>query len=474
MNGEYENRRESKISRSLYSKKDSSERQTSGAEDTESRVLGYFINYGITSCRIFEIYKDGKTLHQLRIISYNVSEPDDLEEYLWNIIAQTKNDIIPILGTDRTGLFVKTFADANFGDLFDEADDDIFDDFIMDFYQETSLSFNILTYAQTENNIRSSFGAIENNGAIINIGSTYVDIFLRRDGKFKMLNLPVSLSAISAYVQEKQYGEKWDAGTINQIKNYVSTLISDELDDVSCNKAYILKDELTFMQENAYPLTREGERFVITTRRYKRANRSNLFGVDYRAKLNKMYPSDENAAKRLYGFKIGHIVLETLFDKMRVQFIYPSDLHSIHGNADAYIYNIVVGGSIADQHGENMIQACQLLRETGATVISPMLTDNFRELKPKTDLSHREHIKALRQCDLLFISNKDSYFGEQTCCQIYGAHALYKTIAFWKEPSLEVLQQHDLQFIPHECWDNKMKVLEEQMNMLEKQKVSKE
>lgn len=33
-------------------------------DKSESQILGCFINYGISSCRIFEISRDGKTLKQ--------------------------------------------------------------------------------------------------------------------------------------------------------------------------------------------------------------------------------------------------------------------------------------------------------------------------------------------------------------------------------------------------------------------------
>ncbi len=427
--------------------------------ESESQILGYFINYGISSCRIFQILRDGKTLNQIQKIAYNkLLETYDLEEYLENIIEQTNETIIPIIGDNREGLFIKTFADNNFRDLM--KDDDLFADFVMDFYQRTKLSFNILSDEQTENNIRAQFSAVSKDGVIINIGSTCVDIFARpeRDRNFKLYSLQISLRQVRSYIEDCGIAEQWTENDINIIKNHIRSLIPSDFPKIRATNAYILKDEKTFMQSNGYRLSQSGNESYIKYTTYKKDNRSNLFCIDYLERLKQQQLSESEQSVR-YGFKIGHIILETLFENMGIKNIYPSDLHSIHGNADAYLFNVVIGGSASPEHEDNMVEACRLFEKMGATVISPILLDGH--LKDQNQQTHNDHIKALRKCDLLFISNKDDYFGEQTCYQIYAAYYDYKPIAFWKEPSLEHLEERKLAYIPHECWENKMSVLDD-------------
>ena len=428
-------------------------------DKSESQILGYFINYGISSCRIFEISRDGKTLKQINKIAYNkLLGPYKLEEYLENIIKQTNETIIPIIGENREGLFIKTFADNNFRDLM--KDDDIFADFVMDFYQRTKLSFNILSDEQTENNIRAQFSAVSNDGVIINIGSTCVDIFARaeKDSNFKLYSLQISLRQVQSYIEDSGIPEQWKESDINNIKKHIQALIPSDFPNIRATNAYILKDEKTFMQSNGYRLQQKGNESFISYTSYKKDNRTNLFSIDYHDRLNQQQLSESEQSVR-YGFKIGHVILETLFEKMSIKSIYPSDLHSIHGNADAYLFNVVIGGSASPEHKANMEEACRLFEKMGATVISPILLDGH--LKEQNQQTHNDHIKALRKCDLLFISNKDDYFGEQTCYQIYAAYYDYKPIAFWKEPSLEHLKERKLEYIPHECWENKMSVLDD-------------
>lgn len=429
------------------------------ANESESQILGYFINYGISSCRIFEISRDGKTLKQIQKIAYDkLLESCDLEEYLENIIEQTNKTIIPIIGDNREGLFIKTFADNNFRDLM--KDDDIFADFVMDFYQRTKLSFNILSDEQTENNIRAQFSAISNDGVIINIGSTCVDIFARpaKDRNFKLYSLQISLRQVRSFIEDSGIKEQWTENDITSIKAYIRSLIPSDFPKICATNAYILKDEKTFMQSNGYRLSQSGNESCISYTTYKKDNRNNLFCIDYHERLKQQQLSVSEQSVR-YGFKIGHIILEALFENMSIKNIYPSDLHSIHGNADAYLYNVVIGGSASPEHEANMVKACRLFEKMGATVISPILLDGH--LKEENQQTHNDHIKALRKCDLLFISNKDGYFGEQTCYQIYAAYYDYKPIAFWKEPSLDYLKERKLAYIPHECWENKMSVLDD-------------
>lgn len=85
----------------------------------------------------------------------------------------------------------------------------------------------------------------------------------------------------------------------------------------------------------------------------------------------------------------------------------------------------------------------------GAVVLSPHLSDT-KQFDPITRESDYAHLKAIDDCDILFICNKDGYIGETTACEIYYASALRKTIVFWREPE----DNNRLKCIPHEHWNN--------------------
>ena len=416
------------------------------------RVVGHFVNFGITSCRLFEVYDDKQTLKEIKVISYDISDTKD-PKYLDGIIKHVKNEVFPAITGEKDQLFIKAFADSVFLDVF--PNERKRNEFIMRFYTETRLYFNIVSEKQTEENLRKRFGNIGSSTAIVNIGSQYVDILVNKNKKFKMYNIPISLKNISEYLQRHAISEEWSEDNISDIKNYISGTIKDMLNNVKVKNAIIIKDELTFMKNNGYHLVHDNGRECITFDDYKMANREFLFTIDYRKTLEKKF-SDSSTVNRLYGFKIGHVLLETIFEHIGVEIIVPTDELSIHGSISAYIFNIAISGSTNGDHANYMIEAYNIMRDMGATVLSPRIING--NLSKQTQKSDIDHACAIRECDLLFVSNKDGYIGEQTSHEIYGAFLLNKPIAFWKEPD----ESFDrLKFIPHEQWWNLMKTLED-------------
>lgn len=156
----------------------------------------------------------------------------------------------------------------------------------------------------------------------------------------------------------------------------------------------------------------------------------------------------------MYGFKNGHIILEEIFECIGTEKIIPSDELSIHGSLNAYIFNVVISGSTKDERAKYMIEAHKIMTEMGATVLSPRIVNG--KLSRQTRTTDINHANAIRECDLLFVSNKDEYIGEQTAREIYGAFILNKPIAFWREPN----NVERLEYIPHEQWWNLMRFLE--------------
>ena len=351
-------------------------------------VIGYFINFGVTTCRLFEILKEGKILKERQTISYDISNPKD-PTYLKGTAA----------------------------------------------------------------NLKRLFKKFENGTAIVNIGLKYIDIMVRKGNKFDMHNLKFTLEDVSNYISKHAIPEIWDESTISQIKDFIGEKIKGGIERIKAKSVVIIKDELKFMTELGYPLKFEDGCNCISFESYKKANREFLFNIDYRNEVNVDY-SDSAIANRMYGFKNGHIILEEIFECIGTEKVIPSDELSIHGSLNAYIFNVVISGSAKDERAKYMIEAHKIMTEMGATVLSPRVVNG--KLSKQTVETDINHANAIRECDLLFVSNKDKYIGEQTAREIYGAFILNKPIAFWRESN----NVERLEYIPHEQWWNLMKFLE--------------
>lgn len=418
----------------------------------ESDIIGYFINFGVTTCRLFEVLKNEKALKERMAISYDIADPHN-SKYLKGIIEHVKNEILPVINQQKQRqIFLKTFADACFSDVF--SSDSKRNDFILDFYNETNLYFNILSQKQTEENLRRLFKKFDNGTAIVNIGSQYIDILVQRGYRFNMYNLKFTLSDVATFISKHAIPETWDEATTSEIKEFIKSKIKDELDKVRAKNVVIIKDELKFMRKLGYPLRFEGGCDCISFEEYKKANREFLFNTDYYNEVFSNNP-DKAIASRLYGFKNGHVILETIFDLMGTETIIPSDELSIHGSLNAYIFNVAISGSTSADKADYMIEAHKIMTEMGATVLSPRIVNG--KLSKQTPATDIRHANAIRECDLLFVSNKDGYVGDQTGREIYGAYLLNKPIAFWREPK----NVERLDYIPHEQWWNLMRFLEE-------------
>lgn len=416
--------------------------------------LGYFISIGLASCRLFEV-RDKKTLHESKIVSYEISDPLD-NGYFDGIISHIKNDILPCIKEKPAILFTKVFVDYNFSDIFEQlGESSIKDNFIVDFYQQTGLCFNLLTKSQTLDNLSRLFGNIEKNTAIIDINSRNFDIVYFSGTKFHIYNLPVTLHDVKEFVKQKNYPEVWTEPMIKSIKNYILKIIGSEIDGIKVDSTIIIKDELSFMKRMHYPLKQKSRQPALDQLTYQRKNRELLFSIDYKSKLKKEN-YDKTTFERFYNFKYGHILIETLLEKMKNKTVFPKNEHSIHGSGSdayiSYIFNVVVSGSTHNGRDIYISQACNRLKEMGATVLSPLFEDDGKLIKISAN-TQQEHLQAIRECDLLFVCNKDNgYIGETTKCEIYFAHALYKPIAFWLDPP----EDDRISFIPKEHWGSIM------------------
>ena len=437
--------------------------------DEGNKVIGYFINFGITSCRIFEVHKGEKqSLKKSDIFRYeltNYKNKNSRKKYLNGIIELVKSKILPKINeaSKSSRIFIKTFADSNFSSVFGD-DEESRNDFIMKLYSETSLYFNIVSKKQTEENLKRLFGTIHGKTVILNIGMNNTDLFFARGNKFDNYDISISINKVSEFIRDNEISEIWDKKAISLIKTYIKESLGNELHLEKVDSAIILKDELTFMKDNAYPLVYEGGQYIIAFDEYCDHNREYLFSTNYYNQLSETY-NDEAIVKYYYGFKVGHIILETIFDFLNVETIIPSDELSIHGSPlNAYVFNVAISGSANEVHAKDMIEACRLMTSMGANVLSPVL--NSRGKLPKKDKkSDVKHATAIRKCDLLFVSNKGGYIGEQTAREIYGAFLLNKPIALWTEPKWDDPECRDrLGFIPHEDWGTLIPYLEEDEN----------
>lgn len=407
---------------------------------TKIREIGYLINIGLTSCRIFSVLSDS-TLKEGPVTSYPISDPTQ-DGYLDGIIGLVKNNVLPLLA-DSPQMLQKVFVDTKFAEVFHSPSEE--KDFIRRFYKDTNLYFNVLSPKQTKENLTRLFGKVSNGTVIINIGSRGVDVLEIKNDESVMYSLPLRLDTVNKYLERKGVVEFWTEDQIATSKRHIKKQISGTLKGIRAENAIIIKDELDFMKDNGYQIVEPEQGMpYVTLENYKKANHEKLFCVDYLSKLKDKY-SDEAEIKRFHGFKTGHLILETIFELLDIKNIYPSNQHSIHGNINAYVFNVVLSGSTDQNRIGYIEEANSFMQKFGANVLSPSL-DNLGEITTETDYFH---LKAIDDCDVLFVCNKDKYVGESTRCEIYYAYAIRKTIAFWNQPD----DEERFAFIPHEHWE---------------------
>lgn len=420
----------------------------SEAQRDPEQVIGYCVNVGTTSCRLLEVRRNN-TLKEVVVSTYDVTDSENAA-YLDGIISCVKKELLPCMRGNPSQLLQKVFVDTGFTEIFDGYGDPAMQrDFIRNFYQQTNLYFNILSKKQTEENLKRLFRDLRDRTAVINVGSHGVDILRYDGGNFYMHWLEVTLADIRGFVERSGFAESWSDAEIEKTKAYVRKRLKKQLEDIRIDNAIIIKDELCFMRDMGYPLVMSAGQLMLTQAAYKSANRRLLYCVDYMASLRSRY-ADQAAVHRLYGFRYGHLLIETILDRMHNKNVIPKDDLSIHGShLNAYIFNVVISGSIQDGRHIFMVEANDIIQKMGANVLSPMVLDG-RLARSISEDSEYEHLKAIDECDVLFICNQgdDGYIGESTKCEIYYAYALKKTIAFWREPP----DDRRLSFIPHEHW----------------------
>ena len=433
--------------------KDAFSKLTKASQSKETHtpsVQGYLVYIGTTSCRLFSVLSD-RTLQELKISTYDITDTTD-DNYLNGIIDTVKSELLPEMESGVSQKLQKVFVNSRFEEIFRKFDDSsVKRDFIRRFYQKTKLYFNLLSKAQTEDNLRRLFsGSIESGTAIVTIGSPGVEILLYENGEFNNYILDLSLNDIENHVKGMNLVREWSKQDVLDIKNYIRKRIGNRLNGLHADKAIILKGELTFMRDTGYALKDVHGHLSLTHQKYREDNRKFLFYADYESRLRQYYPkASEPAIKRLYGFRYGHILIETLLDILGNKRVIPRDDLTIHGSPiNAYIFNVVISGSTHNGREKHMLEAHRLINEIGANVLSPRVIGN--ELaSPITSDSEYEHLKAIDECDVLFISNaEDGYIGDSTKREIYYAYALMKTIAFWSDPP----EDTSLDFIPYEHW----------------------
>lgn len=417
--------------------------------DIPPEPIGYCVNVGTTSCRLFEIRGD-QTLKELQVVPYDISDVND-DRYLDGITQLVRTQLLPRINEDSTQLFLKVFVDVGFNEIFDSFEDPSRrTDFIRDFYQQTNLYFNVVSKRQTEENLRRLFLTVRDDTAIVNIDSQGADILHITSSEIRMHRIQIPLRRIQEFVAARGFPDVWTESNIDAAKSYIREALGDQLGSVRVDNAIIIKDELRFMTDHGYGLKLVNGNRSLSQFNYKKANRERLFGVDFRAQLEKKHGGDDASIRRIYGFRYGHLLIETILEAMHNKLVIPKDDLTIHGDhLNAYIFNVVLTGSTHEGRHRNIVNAHELIGRIGVNVLSPLVMDGELS-RPISADSEFDHLKAIDECDVLFVCNQSDagYIGEATKCEIYYAYALKKTIAFWVDPP----DDSALSFIPRERW----------------------
>lgn len=102
--------------------------------DKTKRGIGYLINIGVTTCRLFKV-NDDNSLKEDRVISYQASP--NSENYFDEIITNIQD----LVKTFPDSFLVKVIVDSKFADLFQSETD--LKDFIREFYVKTNFNLTI-------------------------------------------------------------------------------------------------------------------------------------------------------------------------------------------------------------------------------------------------------------------------------------------------------------------------------------------
>ena len=157
--------------------------------NNEDQFIGYLINVGVTTCRLFGVRED-ESLKELSVNSYGIL-PEN-EGYFEEIINQINERIVKT---------IKVIVDSKFADLFESEIE--LKEFIREFYVQTNLYFNILTQDQTERNLEKLFGEIKEDTAIINIGRNYIDIMTIKNRNVDSISLKYSLRDLDVFLSRE-------------------------------------------------------------------------------------------------------------------------------------------------------------------------------------------------------------------------------------------------------------------------------
>lgn len=201
--------------------------------NNEDQFIGYLINVGVTTCRLFGVRED-ESLKELSVNSYGIL-PEN-EGYFEEIINQINERIVKTINSDA--FLIKVIVDSKFADLFESEIE--LKEFIREFYVQTNLYFNILTQDQTERNLEKLFGEIKEDTAIINIGRNYIDIMTIKNRNVDSISLKYSLRDLDVFLSNKKYPEKLTEADIDKIKAKISKEIKKSIKNVSVTKAIII------------------------------------------------------------------------------------------------------------------------------------------------------------------------------------------------------------------------------------------
>lgn len=432
-------------------------------KEANKKLMGYCINFGMHCCRVFEIFEKGHNeLKEIEPLSYKVNWPSIGKKKEMGQSSQFLNEIIRISNTDlqdklKSGLFVKVFADAEFQDLFQHGEDQ--DSFVERYYKNTGHYFHILTKKQTEDNMKALFTDIEPLTAIIDICSSCVHVVIKNSTTsiqpFKTFLVNISTRDIRA----KLSTENWDNSQITQLKEYIKSSIGTTFSGQKATTAIIIKDERFFMESMGYPLINDGTKMYIGYNDYAKHNKEHIYKKNFKDSVDKSFGKlEEQRRIKFYGFKEGHIILETIFEILGVEKIIPSDEPNILRSPFAHIFNVVLSGSTKPTHIKYMREAYVFFKDKlKVNVLHP----NFQSIGEISQDSYQRHEQAIKKCDLLFVCNGDGYIGQQTKCDIYGASLLSKPIAYWIEPSKLDQKPDEYDFSSYVPHDNFKKMLED-------------
>ncbi|MBP1045645.1 hypothetical protein I6N96_05095 [Enterococcus sp. BWM-S5] len=404
-------------------------------------IKGYYLSASATKIKVFSIlsnfklYRDNNSTPGY-LSPANIDDNITVNDYFQNLAQGIKRKKAELMANEN--IYFEVFVEPTIEKRFrkDLENDILRRSIIREFYNTTKLLLNFLDSDSLTKNVQNLFpSTTENDTIVVNVGDLFFEMYYKHNDEYMYKCIELGARHASVWGKGIQTSDEYEECKKEVIKKFENELPKNS----NFRKAIILKNELSYMEENCYPLEFEDDVISINLNQYKKRN-IDIF-------LETSNQKDENR-----DFQYGHLLMEAIFEFLGVTQIIPRNENPIQSTTINPDKKITVCGSV-NKYKEFLMEEIQACENAKLEILGPM--KNLNKSSDITQGSEYEHLKAIEECDILYVCNKDKRIGQATSCHIYYASALMKRILFLKE--VESSNSNDslyrMKHMPHDVLD---------------------